>query len=438
RARQTSDGGFGMWPGASSDVFATGYVTQLLLEAKERKLPVPNDMLQKTNGYLQRQIVVSQNDLHAWRAQTLAAYLLTRQGINTTAALTNLREVQKLRIANAKTEPEKAVLRRDLGAAYLAASFQILKQEALANELLDPAFAYMLTGEDHKRVWYWHYYYDPMVHDAAVVALVGKHFPNRLKAIPERYWTRLANQVRDGYYQSHSAAMIMLAVDSYATAASQSAAGKVSLSAVDAKGVAKALELPKQFVLAQMSVPYATTKLKLGNQGDLPLFYSWAEAGFERKLPLDAKSQGMEIIHEVLNSDGKVVTEAALGDELTVRVRVRSLDRAYLPQVALVDLLPGGLEPVLNLPADSDEPDTPIWRRRLGGKSSWNITYADIREDRVVFYGDVSSTMTEVTYKVRATNVGTFVMPAAYGEAMYEHRIFARSAAGSFVIKPAK
>jgi uncharacterized protein YfaS (alpha-2-macroglobulin family) len=42
----------------------------------------------------------------------------------------------------------------------------------------------------------------------------------------------------------------------------------------------------------------------------------------------------------------------------------------------------------------------------------------------------------EVTYKARATNVGEFSMPAAYGEAMYERRIFARSAAGRFTVKP--
>jgi alpha-2-macroglobulin len=438
RSRQTTDGGFGMWPGAGSDLFATTYVTQLLLEARERKLPVPNDILQKTNGYLQRQLSTSASDLHFWRAQTFAAYLLTRQGINASAALTNLREQQRNRISNTKVEADKASIRRDLGSAYLAASFQILKQEGLAQELLDPAFAWMLTGEDHKRFWYWYYYYDPMVHDAAIVALVGKHFPQRLKDVPEKYWTRLANQVRDGYYQSHSAAMIMLAVDSYAKAASESAAGKVGLSAIDAKGVAKAMELPKQFILAQTSLPLSTARVKLTNQGELPLFYSWAEAGFERALPKEAISQGMEIIHEVLNADGKVVTEATLGEELTMRVRVRATERSHVAQVALVDLLPGGLEPVLNGPSDSDDPETPLWRRRLGGKSSWSLTYADIREDRVVFYGDVSSSLTEVTYKVRATNVGSFVVPPAYGEAMYEHRIFARSKAGSFTVKAAK
>ena len=94
------------------------------------------------------------------------------------------------------------------------------------------------------------------------------------------------------------------------------------------------------------------------------------------------------------------------------------------------------MEPVLTSPADSDAPDMPLWRRRLGGTSTWAIDYADIREDRVIFYGSVGSTMSEVTYKVRVTNAGNFVVPAAYGEAMYERRIYGRSAGAMFKVNP--
>jgi uncharacterized protein YfaS (alpha-2-macroglobulin family) len=78
----------------------------------------------------------------------------------------------------------------------------------------------------------------------------------------------------------------------------------------------------------------------------------------------------------------------------------------------------------------------PLWRQRLGGNSTWAIDYADIREDRVVFYGNVDSSLTEVTYQVRATNAGSFVVPAAYGEAMYERRIHGRSAGATFKVNP--
>jgi alpha-2-macroglobulin len=436
RARQAADGGFSMWPGGPSDLFATTYVVSLLVEAREHKLPVPNDMLQKANGYMQQQVSQGAQHDYMWRTQAHAVYLLTRQGMSTSASLTNLRETHRKLIAKEGNEVVKLRLQRDLGAAYLAASYQMQKQDGAAKELLEPVMAVLSVEDDYRRNWYWSYYYDPLIQNASLVAIVAKHFPARVKDLPPKFWDRMARIVKDGYYQSHSAAMVMLAVDSYSTAAAQSAAGKVGLTAIDPKGVAKALEIPKQFTLASFSLPPATSKLKMTNEGELPLFYSWAESGYERAIPNTAAMQGMEIVHDFLNAAGKPVTEVTLGEEVTVRVRVRATDRHMLPSVALVDVLPGGLEPVLTSPSDTDTPDVPLWRQRLGGSSTWAIDYADIREDRVIFYGNVQNAMTEVTYKARATNVGTFVAPAAYGEAMYEHRIFARSAAGTLKVKP--
>ncbi len=84
----------------------------------------------------------------------------------------------------------------------------------------------------------------------------------------------------------------------------------------------------------------------------------------------------------------------------------------------------------------SEETDEPLWKRRIGGGGTWSLDFADVREDRVLFFGTVNRNMLEVTYKARATNVGEFAMPAAYGEAMFERRIFARSAGGRFTVKP--
>lgn len=437
RARQGADGGFSMWPGGQSEMFPTTYVVSLLIEARDRKLPVPNDMLQRANVYLQNNLARAAKEDYNWRYQTHAAYLLTRQGVATGAILSNLYEMhrQQLLAANPK---QRSAIASDLGAVYLAASYQMLKQEKMTNELLQPAFKEMLAGDDYWKHWYWSYYYDPLIQNAALVQMVAKHFPHMIKQIPQNYWERLSTVVSERYYQSHSASQVMLAIDAYQTAAVQATAGKVSISAVGNKGALTALALPEKLLLAKAIVPYDTRGLKLSNQGSLPLFYSWAESGYERTLPATAISSGMEVEHEFLDASGKAVTTATLGDELTVRVRVRATERDYLNQVALVDVLPGGLEPVLSNPEDAEDANMPIWRKRLGGSSSWAIDYADIREDRVIFYGNVSKTMTEVTYKVRATNVGEFVVPAAYGEAMYEQKIFARAAGARFKVNAVK
>jgi uncharacterized protein YfaS (alpha-2-macroglobulin family) len=437
RARQTGDGGISMWPGAHSDLFATTYVVSLLLEAKERQFAVPNDMLQRANVYLQSRLAEVSPEDYNWRIQAQAAYLLTRQGVVVAAALNNLNENLRSRISGTNDSKRREALGADLGAVYIAASFQMLKQEKLALELLQPALRDLATNTDPWRNWNWYYYHDPLVQRAATMQLIALHFPAQIKQLPMDFWSRMASAIKENYYQSLSAARILLAVNAYAAAAAQSAAGKIEASAIDRSGASKMIELPKQLVLSSFALPTDSAKLKLNSGGDLPLFYSWAESGYEMEAPDAAISKGMEIIHDILNDKGEVITEAKVGDELTVRVRVRALDRSSIQQVALVDILPGGMEPVLSAPSDEDEPDTPIWRRRLGGNSTWAIDYADIREDRVIFYGNVNNNMTEVTYKVRATNVGDLVVPPAYGEAMYERRIFGRSKGASFKINPA-
>jgi len=433
RARQAADGGFSLWPGAGADPFATLYAVHLLVEAKDHKLPVPQDLLQRADAYLQGWLGSGDSSLDGWRQRAQAAYLLTRQGIVVPAALANLRETRRSQQAR-----QVQGWSDDLGAAYLAASYQLVKQEQVASELLEPVWSDLLArSEKNQRHNAWGAYYDPLVHDSMVLHLVGRHFPSRLKTLKPAVWDGMAGMVRDGWYNSLSSASMLLAVDAYFDAVAQNVDGRLTAQAVDAQGRAAALALGAVDPIARAAVPAGTAKLRLSNDSDFNLYYSWAEQGFERKVPDTPVNQGLEVFHEVLDAKGNPVTQAKLGDEVTVRVRVRSLERPRIGDVALVDVLPGGLEPVLQAAGDDaegEDADAPIWKKRLGGGGSWQVQYADIREDRVVFYGAVDRNLLEVTYKARATNVGDYVVPAAYGEAMYDRRVHARSAGARFQV----
>ena len=432
RARQTADGGFSLWPGAGSDPFATLYALHLLVEAKDHKLPVPPDLVAKANVYLQGWLGNGDDSVDGWRQRSQAAYLLTRQGIVAPAVLANLREAWRARQAQGWGE--------DLGAAYLAASYQLLKQDTVAAEIVQPVWAALLdrTAKNQRRN-VWGAYYDPLVHDSMLLHLVARHFPARLKTLPPAAWEKMGAMVRDGWYNSLSSAAMLLAVDAYFDAVAINADGKLAATAADAQGKTTPLALGSPNPVTRAVVPLDTARLRLSNDSDFNLYYSWAEQGFERKVADKAINQGLEISHEVVDAKGNPLTKAKLGEEVTVRVRVRSLERAQIDNVALVDVLPGGLEPVLQAVGDDDaaKADAPIWKKRLGGSGSWKVQYADIREDRVVFYGPVTKELLEVTYQARATNVGEFVVPSAYGEAMYDRRLFSRSAGARFQVVPA-
>jgi len=134
---------------------------------------------------------------------------------------------------------------------------------------------------------------------------------------------------------------------------------------------------------------------------------------------MDWKSN-VEIQREYLDADGNAVTSALIGQELTVRLRVRSTDRPRT-NVAVIDMLPGGFEVL-----------TDSVRRQYG---RWHADYTDIREDRVVIYGSFPSRLTEIQYRVKVTSAGNFVLPSAFAGSMYDRSIQARTRPGRFEVR---
>jgi uncharacterized protein YfaS (alpha-2-macroglobulin family) len=158
-------------------------------------------------------------------------------------------------------------------------------------------------------------------------------------------------------------------------------------------------------------------------EGSLPAYYSVNESGFDRNLPASEVSHDLEVIHEFLDMKGAVTGKVQVGEEFWVRLRVRSVTRDRVDQIAVVDLLPGGVEPTLD--------------RQTGPGSNWTPNYIDKRDDRVVLYGDASRDAATYVYKVRATNAGIFQSPPAYAEGMYNRQINGMSQGGRLeIVKP--
>jgi alpha-2-macroglobulin len=124
-----------------------------------------------------------------------------------------------------------------------------------------------------------------------------------------------------------------------------------------------------------------------------------------------------------------------MGEQVDVHLKFRAVeDKATIANVALVDLLPGGFELVIPTGATESGGACPFCS---ASPTTTNLSYADPREDRVVFYGTLTSDVQEVVYRLKATNIGTYTVPPAYGEAMYDRSLLARSIAGKIeVIKP--
>jgi alpha-2-macroglobulin len=186
--------------------------------------------------------------------------------------------------------------------------------------------------------------------------------------------------------------------------------------------------------------------LRVDNGVDLHAWYAVTQAGFDKSPPTTELKQGLEIIREYTDTSGKTLTTATLGQELDVHIKIRSTEVDSVGNVAIVDLLPGGFEAVIqppSLPEDSatadntadQAPAQPVWQSPVGvAGSTWSPQYADVRDDRVVIYGTATRGVGEFIYRIRATNSGKFVVPPAYGESMYDRTVQARSLGGSIEV----
>ena len=452
-ARQNSEGGFGLWAATpDSEPFVSDYAMNFLLEARDRGTPVPQDMLDAGNKYLQQ---LASNDgmdsLDQLRQRAYAAYLLTRQGNVTTNALASIQK----RLQDAYSKDWK----NDLAAAWLAASYKLLKQDDEANRLMAGP-EQVLKRSQASEDFVYGYYYDPLVRDASVLYLLAKHFPERVKALPPRVFENIAWPLAHNNYNTLSSAMTILALDSYA-GQTASELDKLGIQEVHADGSVKSIASIQGNLLQAGSWDASASKLRFINQSTLPAWHIASQGGYDRTQPATAIKNGIEVVRDYTDAQGKPIDTVTVGDEIDVHVRIRATGADGIGNVSVVDLLPGGFEPVIEPPpaatdqqsadssdssnsdassngndaadADNDnKPATPAWRSPIGlSQSTWQLDYADIREDRVVIYGTATPDVREFVYRIRATNAGKFAIPPAYAESMYDRAIQARSPGGT-------
>ncbi|WP_456299701.1 MG2 domain-containing protein [Paraburkholderia bannensis] len=447
RSRQNSQGGFGLWSATpDAEPFVSAYVMHFLLEARERGVAVPGDMLDAGNQYLHKLASDDSLDsLDLLRQRAYAVYLLTRQGNVTT---NDLAAVQK-RLQEAFPND----WRNDLAAAWLAASYELLKQDKEANTLIAGPQR-ELEGKVDASNFAYGYYTDPLTRDASTLYLLSKYFPNRAKALSPQVMEHIAGPLSRNEFNTLSAALTVLALDAYANT---NAAGidKLAIDEIHADGSVKAISTLQANLLQAGSWSAAATRLRFVNGSAMPAWRVTSQTGYDRGIPDKAIKDGLEIVRDYTDANGKPLDRIAPGQEIEVHVKIRATEDDAVDNVAIVDLLPGGFEPVIEPPpaptpadggdnAQGDQGDQSgdagnsgdtqqpaPWRSPIGlASSTWQPEYADIREDRVVIYGIATKDVKEFVYRIKASNAGKFLVPPAYAESMYDRRIQARSPGG--------
>ncbi|AOI87700.1 alpha-2-macroglobulin family protein [Burkholderia pseudomultivorans] len=441
RGRQNAQGGFGLWSATpDADPFVSAYAMHVLIDARERGAAVPKDMLDAGTQYLQK---LAANDalgsLDLLRQRAYAVYLLTRLGNVTTNSLAT---VQK-RLQDAYPDAWK----NDLAAAWLAASYRLLKQDKEAATLIAGPQALLERRPRADDGYATGYYLDPLTRDASVLYLLAKHFPERARSLSPRAMDNIAAPIVENRFNTLSSAMTILALDAYA-ASNASQLDRLAIDEIRAGAATKDVSSIRANLVRSGTWAAGASRVDFVNGSALPAWWVASQSGYDRGTSKQAIRNGLEIVRDYTDTNGKPLDKIVLGQEIDVHLKIRATGSASVGNVAIVDLLPGGFDPVIAPPPATDAQDgsngdggdggasAPAadapWRSPIGvAGSTWQPQFADVREDRVVIYGTATSDVREFVYRIKASNAGRFIVPPAYGESMYDRRLQAQAPGGA-------
>ena len=402
-SRQNYEGGLASWPGGGAvNVFHTAYAVHFLTEAKDRGHRIPANLMDSALKFLKEYSEQEPKDLAMARVQGYAAYLVTRNEQIATQSLTTLERWLD-------GYKDKSWV-KDVLLLYMAAAYKNMQANQKANQLL----AKFDDGGEVKSN-YSYGIYDDAIKRAAHLYLIAKHFPERIGEFNGEKLQILVDRLNKGY-NTTSSALAILAFQAYAKIVKGGGAAGIKLSQlVDNK--TSPLEVTGD-LFPKSNFEENSNQVDIENSNSSVAFYSLTQAGFDQGDTPEI-TDGVEVFREFLNPNGDSVSAAKIGEEITVRLRLRILNRDFAPSIAIVDLLPGGFEVVI------DSVDAI--------RSSWE--YVDAREDRVLVFSSLSSEAKTFEYKIKAINKGTYKVPPIFAESMYDRSIQTKGQMGSITVE---
>jgi uncharacterized protein YfaS (alpha-2-macroglobulin family) len=408
--RQNDQGGFGYWIPESNDhiSFISVYVMDFLSESKTAGFVPPSEMFVTGLRNLQKMAGREPSSPSEARTVAYAIYILTREGVITTNYILNLQDYLE--------KNQRGQWQNDLTGVYLAGALHLLHKDADAERLIGAYQLEQTSGRANDDFW------QPLGSDSQYVAVLAREFPARLRKISGEQFAIILNSIGAGNFNTLSAAYAVRALKVYSQTVAQNPP-LLSISEIRRDKTGSPLVSGTKLLLRTELSP-AATGVRFAADGRLNgpgAFFQMVEAGYDRQLPEQAITNGLEVYREILCDKNKPAAETHLGAPLRVRLHVRSLQRHPVTNVAVVDLLPGGFEAV----------DSSV---RTGASSNAGVDYVDVREDRVIFFATVPVSGLELDYTIKSCNRGTFTIPPAFAESMYQRNVKASGLGGKITV----
>ena len=410
RRRQNDQGAFGYWaPETDQKIsFNSVYVMDFLSTAKTAGFAPPADMFASGLRYLQKMVTLEPSTLADARIIAYGIYVLTREGVVTTNYILNLRDYLDQHQAD--------IWQNDVTGVYLAGALKLLHKDKDADDLIG---AYKIANDSSGD---YDDFCQPLGANAQYITVLARTFPARLKGISAAEFEQILQPIGRGEFNTLSAAYAVSALKSYSHAIAQTLP-VLSIGEIHKDKREVALTSGAK-LLQRTSFSKDAIALRFNSAGKLSgpgAFFQVVEAGFDRHVPTQPVTAGLEVHRELLDKNNQPVTRTKLGEPIHVRLQARSVGDDSVTNVAIIDLLPGGFEVV----GTSLQP---------GVSTISGVDYVDIREDRAVFYATVSSSVLEINYQIKSSNRGEFTVPPIFAESMYERAIKGRGVGGKITV----
>ena len=394
--RQNDDGSFDLWSGSNTSrnnefdaqtAYLTAYVMQFMDIAKSSGFDIPKNMISRATDFLRTYVGTHINDEFDAAAHAFAIYVLTQNGYITTGYIDAFEEYANENIKHWQS---------DLMGAYIATAYKILKQESKADTLVTK-----YRGSQHSKLEFANMFRNKVADDAFYIYLINRYF--RSITINDTNET-ITGYINDGDYSSYNAAAIVMAFSG------NTSGTQISNDALSIVADGAPVNIYKKAGNIVADIPLNTKQItvKCGDcSRNNPMYYTTISMGF----PLESKqhSNGIEISREYYDENGNRVTSGTVGDNITVKIFVRSRRGDIIPNVVITDLIPGGF---------------------IAGDPISDMTFTQVQEDRTLIFLDVTRDGQTITYNAQLGVAGTFQIPPIYAESMYNPNINATGESG--------
>ncbi|MBZ0112439.1 MAG: hypothetical protein K8J08_08270 [Thermoanaerobaculia bacterium] len=431
---QTPEGGFAYWPGGNEPVdWGTANAVHLLLDAQEGRYPVSQNRIDRALSWMERQVTHVYEKGHAedsWRsagAEPYVHYVLAKAGRGRKARILEL--IQKI------GTPKDGQAREHL--FMLQAALYMAGDHRFESALRDPDVSSVVA----KRSYGWSFYSDRRRRGFMLSTYVDL-FGRQTEIEP------LANLVAESlrgrpssYYTTQELVWSTTGLGKFVEgrpadfAVPSLRAGTRTLRPdllPEPTEDSKSPQNERTWNVYRAS-EYPSLTLDLPSKGEGLVYLVISSEGVSEPPAVDYGDHGLHLERRFLDPEGNPLgntPDLELGQVLYIELTLRNDSPERIANLALVDRIPAGWE---------------IENPRLGrsgtvewfdADNAWEVEHLNLRDDRLEVFGHLEPREARrVLYAIRAVTAGSFTLPPAEAEAMYDPDLRSRLDGGTVRVR---